>query len=78
MKKINYSIGDTAKMTGATRKQIRNPIRLLPGSDRGNSPATGQKHRYNTHIEISCQQHVLTAASYIIVLSIIPPFKISS
>jgi len=24
MKKINYSIGDTAKMTGATQKQIRN------------------------------------------------------
>ena len=24
MKKINFSIGDTAKMTGATQKQIRN------------------------------------------------------
>jgi len=54
------------------------PDRLLSGSDSANSPAIGQKHRYKTHIEISCQQHALTAASYIIVLSIIPPFKIPS
>jgi len=46
--------------------------RLLPGSDNANSQTDGQKHRYNTHIKISCR-HALKAASYIFVLSIIPP-----
>jgi hypothetical protein len=51
--------------------------RLLSRSKNGNSQTNGQKYLYNTHIEISCRC-ALKAASYILVLSIIPPFLTSS
>jgi len=53
-------------------------VGLLSGTDNANSQPGNQKHRgYNTHIKIA-YQHLPTAASYIFVLSIIPPFKTSS
>ena len=48
-------------------------IPLLTGPQNGPSQTNGHKNLdYNTHIEISCP-HALKAASYIFVLSIIPP-----
>jgi hypothetical protein len=50
---------------------------LLTGTDSANSHPDNQKLRgYNTHMKIGCH-HLRTAASSIIVLSIIPPVKTS-
>ncbi|MGA9261356.1 MAG: hypothetical protein WBV95_05245, partial [Desulfobacterales bacterium] len=48
-------------------------VRLLPGHLRANSQANGRKKPdYKPHLKIACRG-ALKAASYIFVLSIIPP-----